>query len=248
MTEGDDPADIILRNIEDWKKIVKDSKHVIDFSLETLLEKNLDPRKLGREIQTIVLPYVASLRSSIDQGHFLSKISKSAGIKEEALWEEMKKVGTAGVSVAETPGKPVSSRNVSSRKTAIESKIAGIILWQKSKIKPDVDVGKLESEFASIVDSKRFEELFADVGKSDLIFQAELSYEHANNMSHEIAELVLNLEEELIDERLAETMQKLYGAERNKEVKEKDALGALIQQLSTKKQALKTKRQNLAQT
>ncbi|MSR78735.1 MAG: DNA primase [Candidatus Taylorbacteria bacterium] len=248
MQAGDDPADIILRNPEDWKRIIKDSKHVIDFSLETLLDKKLDPRKLGREIQTVVLPYVASLRSSIDQGHFLSKISKSAGIKEDALWEEMKKIGVAGVSVAETPMQSISVRNTSGRKTAIERKIAGIILWQKSKDKPDTDVKKLEDDFVSTVGRERFDELFVETTKGDLIFQAELSYERATNMSHEIAELILNLEEELIDEKLSIAMQKLYGAERNKEVAEKDSLGALIQQLSAKKQDLKTKRQNLAQT
>lgn len=85
-----------------------------------------------------------------------------------------------------------------------------------------------------------FAELLAasEAIKNDLIFQAELSYEGASNLSHETRELLINLEIETIDEKLEAVMRRVYG---EKERGSKEDI-ELIQELSAKKQELKTQR------
>ena len=241
MPEGDDPADIILRSPEEWKLIIKNSKHVIDFSVETLLEKKLDGRVLGKEIERLVLPYVAALGSSIDQSHFVSKISKATGIKDDALWAEVKKIGAAGSGNGTLSAKPISTSANPNRQNAILNKILGIMFWQEGKEKLASDVPALRKKVEEIVGHERYEKILEEsaAAKNDLIFQAEVSYEHATNLPHEIEELLINLELEVVDGKLAEAMKRVYGA--------KGGVGnddiVLVQKLSREKQALTLRRQ-----
>ncbi len=244
MPAGDDPADIILRSPEEWKLIIKNSKHVIDFSLDTLLEKQLEPRKLGKEIQSLVLPYVAALKSAIDQSHFVSVISKAAGIKEDALWEELKKVSVhEQPSDSATVQKSVVSQT--SRRNAIEKKVLGMLYWQEAKgekasLRPETVRGNLERVVGS-VRLTEIEEKALPI-KGDLLFEAELSYDKAVRLPEELDELLRNLEEEVLGENLSDAMKKLYKAETEKIEKDRIAAVTEVQQISAKISALKGRR------
>lgn len=244
MPEGDDPAEIILRDKEEWKNIIKNSKHIIDFLLETLLQKNLPPRSLGKEIETLVLPYVAALRSAIDQGHFISKIGREAGIKEEALWTELKKV--SAIEPTSSVGQQGNQSPLAKpdRKHAIEKKILGIIYWQEGKEKPIILLDSLRKQFETIVGEKMFHELLESSVpiKNNLIFEAERSFEFSSDLSRELGELLLNLEEEELHEKLADQMQKLYAAERAKSESEILLILKKCQELSGRIAELRVKR------
>ncbi|MEK7575176.1 MAG: DNA primase [Patescibacteria group bacterium] len=244
MPAGDDPADIILRSPTEWADIIKHSKHVIDFSLETLLEKKLEPRKLGREVVTLILPYIQSLQSAVDQSHFITKIASGAGIKEDALWAEFKKISTTNTTQSVNISNTVPVQTGSfSRRSIIEKKLLGIIFWQEGKEKPTIDILKIRESFSHVVGAEALLVLVESfkATKNDLIFQAELSYEQASNLQHEITELLINLEMETIDQRLEEVMRRVYGqkAQGSKEDIE------LIQKLSTQKEKLRTRRHGL---
>ena len=51
IPDGMDPADLILKDKESWKKALKNAKHIIDFYLDKLIEDIKDKRKLGKEVQ-----------------------------------------------------------------------------------------------------------------------------------------------------------------------------------------------------
>ncbi|MCR4311596.1 MAG: DNA primase [Candidatus Taylorbacteria bacterium] len=238
MPAGDDPADIIVRNSEEWKLIIKNASHVIDYSLDVLLEKKLDPRTLGKQVQTLVLPYVASLKSVIDQGHFMSKISKATGIKEDALWQEMEKLSVAPQNTSPSP--EVSKPVLLNRQNAIERKIAGIILWQSSEKEPLIDVNNLSNSFRELVGDKRYSELIDSSDKTDFVYEAEKAYTNARHLPIETAELLLNIEEEIVNEQLTKLNELPGGRSREDLTK--------IHDLNVRKQELRQHRQNLAQT
>ncbi|MDO8664903.1 MAG: DNA primase, partial [Candidatus Liptonbacteria bacterium] len=139
---GKDAADIILETPAKWAEIIKNSKHVIDFSLETLLEKKLEPRKLGKEIVTLVLPYVKALQSAVDQSHFITKIFQVTKIKEEALWSELKQIASfIGEGQPEATERPALSRDSKFNwQNSIERKILSVLYWQEGKTKPTVSI------------------------------------------------------------------------------------------------------------
>ncbi|MSU54965.1 MAG: DNA primase [Candidatus Taylorbacteria bacterium] len=243
MPKGDDPADIILRDSEEWKNIIKNSKHVIDFTLETLLEKNLESRKLGKEVELQILPYIAVLKSAIDQSHFIVKISKAAGIKEEALWSELKKISMSTfVPVSDDFKRPEPIKT--GRKSAIEKKIIGIIYWQESMDSSLNLSVEFRGSLKSILGEKRLEELLAATlpNKNDLIFEAELSYDKTSNLKRETDELMLNLEEETLALELSEAMSNLYKAEQAKNQDEITGALKTCHELSAKITALRARR------
>ena len=243
MPKGDDPADIILRNSEEWKGIIKNSKHVIDFSLETLLEKNLEPRKLGKEIQTLILPYIKVLKSAIDQSHFVTVVSKATAIKEEALWLELKKVvlPETFATPAEQSAVGKTSSTDLNRRSAILKKLLGIILWQESEEKPVVDVKILRGNLKEILGQQRFDELFVSTSpaKNDIVFEAELSWQHSPNLERETGELLINLEIEIIDEKLSSAIKRIYDTKVG-EGNSEDIV--LIQKLSMRREELINRR------
>ncbi|MES2088158.1 MAG: DNA primase [Patescibacteria group bacterium] len=245
LPQGEDPADIILRNPAEWAEIIKNSKHVIDFSLETLLEKKLEPRKLGVEIQKLILPYVKSLQSAIDQSHFITKISALAGIKEDALWAEFKKIEVEpAIETLQFKTSETAEPKKANRKNNIEKKVLGILVWQEAK-KSDqkINVSELRKNLVAILGNEQFN-LLETANKNnlnDLIFEAELSYDNSLNLKHTIAELLLNLEEEVIDQKLAEAMSLLY----SKENKTHSVHMTSVDTLSRRKQELRLLRSKL---
>ena len=70
-----------------------------------------------------VLPYIAQMKDMTDRAQWVKVIMKKTFINEEALWEDLKKVG-----VVETAYNPkVNSSPPGSRADTIERKILGII-------------------------------------------------------------------------------------------------------------------------
>src|SRR3989338_6996511 len=92
MPESKDPADLAKKNVPILTEILKNSKHIIDFYTDVLLLGNLPPRELGEEIRRNVLPYISILPSTIEQSHFIKNVAQKTFIKEEALWDDLKKV------------------------------------------------------------------------------------------------------------------------------------------------------------
>ncbi len=215
MPEGEDPAEIIQRNSDEWKQIIKNSVNVIDFALDTLVQKKLPSRQLGKEIGLVVLPYIASLKSSIDQAHFIKKASAIVGVNEEALWEELKKAPAEDIADSRNennlPDGKFSGSEKMGRQNLIERKIMTILYWQDGLSSPNINPKELREKIASILGEENFKKLEKELTekKSDLIFEAEVLYEKATNISGEIDELLLNLEEERLKELLSDNLRKL---------------------------------------
>ena len=215
--EGKDPADLAKDDLEKLKTCFKNAKHIIDFYTDTLLEKKLPPRELGKEIQKNVLPYVSILPSSIEQSHFIKSIAQKTFIKEEALWDDLKQIGSTGV-VTDNRAKKPSPVN---RTESIERKIYGIIAWQKTNksSQPEVDIDVLEKR-ANEIFGQRIIELQNryEKEKDSLLFEIESYYNGKTNLVKDVEELLFGLEEEYLKEEFAVSMINLQKAEQLKDV------------------------------
>jgi len=92
LEEGKDPADLVSNDPEEWKKILREATHAIEYTLIKIFEEEKDKRKIGQAIEKKVLPLITLLSSSIERAHFISLISKRSGIREEVLWDDLRKV------------------------------------------------------------------------------------------------------------------------------------------------------------
>lgn len=127
---GKDPADIASKNSEAWQKAVDGSHHIIDFYLNVLLEKNSDSIILKRKVEQIVLPYLVFLRSEIECSHWVGKIAKILDMREEPIWEQLKKIKLAGLKNKGEPVSSFASVNSKTRRQLLEERLLGVALWR----------------------------------------------------------------------------------------------------------------------
>lgn len=89
LEEGSDPADVISKSVEEWKKLVKKSEHIIEYLADNIMSKNTDSRKKQKELQSEIYPYVRSLKSFTDKAYFVDKLSERFGIDKEIIWADI---------------------------------------------------------------------------------------------------------------------------------------------------------------
>ncbi len=235
LPKGSDPSDLIDKDIEKWKASLKNSKHLIDFYLDHLLEEVKDKRRLAKEVELKILPFVAMLKSTMEQSHFVSQISKKTGLREEAIWQDLKNAKLPEVDGGHS--KTVQKEeNIVSRKNFVERKIISVLFWQETVKNPAIstnDLRKTLSEIAGAEYAKNTEALLLPE-KEELVFEAEAYYENDEKLKKDIAELFLHFEEERIKDEFKKAMEELQKAESEGNEKEQKRLLALCQEISNK--------------
>ncbi len=87
---GKDPADIVLANPEDWKNILRNAKHVIEYELGNVLKDVADPHKMGRAVKDRIFPYLARMDSEMDKALYVKMISEKTNVSEQAVWDDLR--------------------------------------------------------------------------------------------------------------------------------------------------------------
>ncbi len=211
LPDGKDPADAIKEDERIWRDAIRRSKHVIEFALSKVVRRGEDIQKLGKGIREEVLPYVASVTSSIDKSYFISRISVETGIKEEALWEDLQKI-KFDIKIPESKSSEIEEKEtrVLTRKEKVLREIVGILLWKKSIGSDASNLKKIEERIVEILGEenpaiKKFEN-----DEKALIFEIEIKYQNKESIEKDIKELLENLELETLEEdyRLAQNALK----------------------------------------
>ncbi len=93
MPPGLDPADVVSKKgNEEWKKVVKNRKSILDFYFDYAFSKFDSSRPEGKKkISGILLPIIKAVSNKIEQSSWVKELSKKLDVKEEAIEEELKK-------------------------------------------------------------------------------------------------------------------------------------------------------------
>jgi DNA primase len=246
LPKGSDPAELIKTNPGAWTNALKSSTHIIDFYLQSLLARKLDPRSMGKEIQRAILPYINMLESNIERAHFVSRVASQAGIKEESVWDDVKKlskqsaVSSTGAVGAVAVGGPteayVRQSSPGWRKHFLEKRILGIRLWQEGAPSPQINPDDILNRLAAIVGKEETARLQAEAEREagELIFEVEAYYGTNNTLAQDLDELFSSLEDERLKDQFAKAMAALHTAERDKDAAKVEELLAQCQELSKK--------------
>jgi len=244
LPKGSDPAELIKTNLPAWKHILSTSLHIIDFYMKSLLLKNIEPRNLGKEIRSHVLPYIALLESSIERSHFISKIVRDTGIKEDALWEDLKMVAqkqdsTRPSHISQSARGPQELRSPA-KKQSLEKKIFGIILWQTATTKKQLDPAVLRTRLGTVIGEKELDSIAESTlhETSGLIFETEAYYNNNEKLTDEVEDLFINLAAERLKEEFTVAMTALSAAEKLKDTEKVAEMLAHCQELSKKMSGL----------
>ena len=125
MPEGKDPADVILLDAGQWFKLVDSARSITEFYFETTFAKFDSKTPDGkREISKILLPVIKRIINRIEQSHWLQKLAKMLGVKEEVAEKEMNKVKAIYNASEETPDPPPV---IKPREELLRERVAAIV-------------------------------------------------------------------------------------------------------------------------
>lgn len=234
LPDGKDPADLAIENKVIFEESLAKAEHVVEFALKMSLSKSTDLRERGRLVVAEVLPYVKSMTSSVEQSHFVRLIASRAVIREEALWEELKKVSNA----YQLAQKPIAAHNGSQKGRTLESQLFGIIYLLESKLlkSPPIESDVLEKRIKDIVGESQYDLLKTkfEPERQELLLQAEVSYDSSERLGKDIEEFCYRLEEETIKKQYTDAMQELSHAEIQKDQEKIKQLLEHCKQLSNR--------------
>ena len=131
-----------IRNL--GSKAVSEAKNVIEFYLELFDER--------KDIERKILPYIAVLPSEMEKAGWVKKVAEKLKIKEDAVWDELKKVKLAPKQLGSSASKlDLEAELPSPKQTRLEfmrNKLVGIALWQKDT--HDQELKSIIDEFAAL--------------------------------------------------------------------------------------------------
>ena len=86
IPEGMDPDEIVLRDPEEWRKIIAAAKPIVLHVMETLAsQKDLDDPKVKREIANQVLPLIEDIPNSVERDAYRQRLARMLKVDERAL-------------------------------------------------------------------------------------------------------------------------------------------------------------------
>ncbi|MCI5108587.1 MAG: DNA primase [Candidatus Pacebacteria bacterium] len=228
LPDGKDPADLINESIDKWRDALKNSRHIIDFYIDKLLEKVKDKRNLAKEISKNVLPYISWLSSDIEKSHFVARIVKETGFREDAIWEDLKKI--------EHQKEPEKESESHLSKESPEERISAIYHWQNSLKDPLIDI----KDFEKGLKEAGGEELLERIKKrsaqefNKVLFEIEKYYGTKDILKKDLVELFKNLKIHILSKK-KEELKPLIQKEDEGAIKEFDKLSREIIQLKEQK-------------
>lgn len=214
-----DPADLILKDKNEWREVLKNATPIVEFELNQIL-KTVEKRKLSKAIIDKVLPIIASIDSEMQKSHFITFIKEKTGIAEEAIWEDVRKLKKKEVKKEET--KPLPKEDILTRK-----------IFAFGFYKNEPEFFKKVKEILG----ETYEGIAKDMEmmRQELLFEIEMQKPD----EREEKELLRNLEEDVLKRKFAELMKEITLAERDKNIPRAEELLAECQKISHRLRALK---------
>ncbi|HYC34741.1 MAG TPA: DNA primase [Candidatus Paceibacterota bacterium] len=234
LKEGMDPADAIKQDKSIWERAIEEAKDIIEHYAHMLEGKSKEESNIL--LKEKLLPLIASVDSSIDQARYIQMVSQKSGLPESALRDELAKIPREDIEVQSA--KPEVARKI----TGIKKKAIALMWYAESKKSPESEM--LQESIRKVMPKlDQFLETLSD-DKESVLFEAEMHYANSPNLSAVINDTLFFLEDEILKEKFAETMEKLKRAESKGDKSEIEKITKECHQLSIQLSELKSKHFN----
>lgn len=219
MPQGVDPADLAKKDPEELRRTIRESVHIIDFFLAVIMDSEPDPRKRGKDVQTMVLPFVARIGNSIDRMYFIERIARTLGMPTEAIIDEVNKLPKESPIDASLSDRPQEDQIHLSRKDIIIRRLLSIIVSEKAKKKSGIDVDDISGRLSSIIGEDALERVKNDPEsiEEELLFTVEAGYENDDRLKRDVDDLLFELRKEYLQDDYRRALSELREAEREED-------------------------------
>lgn len=249
LPEGKDPADLVLSNPEEWKNVLRNSKPVVEFQLDTVLKQKLDPRKLPKALMDNVFPFIAPITGAMEKAHYIKLIKEKTGLSEESIREDLIKT-ESNLTTNNSNIKSASNGNIKNAKENTDIRINEIarklfgLLWFLEK-NNNININDHIANIKKIADHK-FDEMVNTLSsyKDELLMEAEILYggKLIGEVKKDLEELIINFEEDIVRQEFSMAMALISQAERQKDTERANELIKKCQVLSIRISELSKRR------
>ncbi|MGC9605144.1 MAG: DNA primase [Minisyncoccia bacterium] len=235
---GKDPADLVFHDPEDWKKVLRAAKQVIEFEINNILREFSDERKRLKAVRERVYPLIVYLEKDTDKQRFVRIVREEFKITNEVLiWDELNKLKRSLESKDTAKNEPeVGSDNEPiSRIDLVERRMFGLLdLMEKAQAAAAAAYRDRIMKAAGDSYAARLERIKPLL--PDFSFEAEAFYgAEPERWDIHMDELIANFEEDLLNGGLIQAMNELRAAERAGDQERVAELARKCQDLSIRK-------------
>lgn len=231
LPTGSDPADLILKEgVEAWRAAIRDSKDIITFLLDVLFAHAPERDKFRRNVEAVVLPFLADVQSPIAREQYVREIARRLNVSEGAVMETFSNVPRQPVQKAPEQQTSAGEKNFVADKVR---QAYALLVWQESMPAQDIDTKQFEKDLREAVGNNVFDEL-RNSPLSDqeaLRFLATDMFKNVSELKREAAQMSANLLKVRLQGEIAALTKEMREAEMNKDAKAVDKLFGSLQKL-----------------
>ena len=161
------------------------------------------------------------MKNRIEQAHFVAEVARRIGVREDAVWEEIRAFSARTLVPSALPAYEAENRKEEPARTrgeAILARLVGIFLWKRrSEESAPPFIEAALKEFAEIT-GESFDNFAARLGEKDkekAVFETMRTYGERISPEHDIKELLRNLKESAINARIKRASVLLENAEKS---------------------------------
>lgn len=216
LGDGRDPADIIKDDPEEWKNLIRNSKHIISFEIDEMIKRTNDGRVWSKEIRELVFPYLNMIKSKIEQAAYIKEIHDKTGIPISAIHADFDNYQKNNVGKEYTHNSP---KEVSvERLSVLEKRFFSILFLLEDKEESNIDLQKFVNDLKTVLDEGGFIKMINHYRafKDDLVTEAEIWYGNQIDSAYkDIDEVVKNLQEEILNNKAQKIMSEIRKCQRD---------------------------------
>jgi len=134
IPEGNDPADLMSKSTEAFKKAIKEALSVFDFYFEDAFSKFNGKEPEGRKkISEYLLPIIKRINNKIEQFSWVQKLANRLKVGEDVVEEELRKTKIES-GVQDKEDIKIKKENKKTRKELLEERLL-VLVFQNNKNK-----------------------------------------------------------------------------------------------------------------
>lgn len=158
MPLGEDPADMIAKDVSEFKKVIGQSVHVIDFLLHVITREEADERTMKRKAREEILPFILLLPDRIDQEHFVGRVAAAIKTTLDAVRFELDRLREQRVTAEVRPESVTSPVTPAAPSNSNNARKAFLYLTAAVGIIDQTAAKQLQSELTAIKSLISFDE------------------------------------------------------------------------------------------
>jgi len=238
LKNGQDPADVISQNPNEWESRLRNAKSILDFYFESAFnDRNSKLPEEKKEISKILLPVIKRIPNQIEKDFWIQELAKRLEVREEAVTEEIKKIKldeeTFGLEPEEIINLPSRTRS-----ELLEERLLILLLKFPQQI-------NCIEEKNQIFFSERAKKILILLGKNSkkipseledyfnyLALRAEVEEINENDVLSEIQVCLREIQSQEIKNRLSQISQEIKKAEEEKDSEKIERLTQEFQKLA----------------